>query len=369
MIGTLLAFAALAAWIYLFALHGRFWRSAPELLPAVPDELPDVDVLVPARDERETIARAIGSLLAQDYRGRFRVILIDDQSSDGTAEAAGESPGLSVIRGQPKPDGWSGKLWALAQGVEASRAPVLLFTDADIVHDPRHLSTLVARLLKPRTAMVSELVRLNCESDAERLLVPAFVYFFQMLYPFARVNDPRSRLAAASGGVVLLRREALEAAGGIAAIRETLIDDVALARAIKPFGAIYLGHSGLATSVREYQGFAQIWRMITRTAFTQLRHSALLLAATIAGMALIWFVPLWQVLLGQGGGFVAGLAAFCLSTITFLPTLNRYGRSHWLAFTLPLVAAFYLAATMGSAVDAWFGRGARWKSRAYRKGA
>ena len=365
MIAPLLSFASLLAWVYLFFLHGRFWRSGPELYPAEPGERPDVDIIVPARDEREAIGKAIASLLAQDYRGRFRITLVDDNSTDGTAEAAGEAPALRVIRGAPKPDGWSGKLWAIAQGVAATDAPLLLFTDADIVHEPQHLSALVARLVNPRTVMVSEIARLNCDSDAERLLVPAFVYFFQMLYPFARVNDPRSRVAAASGGIVLIRRDALVAAGGIESIKGALIDDVALAKAVKRVGPIYLGHSGLAASIREYPGFLDIWRMISRTAFTQLRHSPRMLAATLAGMGLVWLVPVWQILFGAGWSFVAALAAFALATISYLPTLERYRRSQWLVFALPLVALFYIGATVDSALNEWFGRGVRWKNRDY----
>ena len=367
-----IALAALAAWVYLFAFHGRFWVSAPQLPPVGPREFPTIDVIVPARDEQATIGAAIGSLIAQDYRGSFHVTLVDDQSSDGTSEAAARAAGnasrLTVLRGAPKPPGWSGKLWALAQGVAATRAPILLFTDADIVHEPEHLAALVARLEQPRAAMVSEIVHLNCESLAERALVPAFVYFFQLLYPFARVNDPRSQVAAASGGTVLVRRDALAAAGGIDAIRGALIDDVALAHAIKPHGPIYLGHSGLARSIRPYPGFRDIGRMIARTAFTQLRGSALWLAATLAGLGLVWLVPPWAILCGRGSSFVAGLAAFSLAAISYFPTLQRYGRSPWWVFALPLIAIFYGGATLLSAVDAWRGKGVRWKARAYTDG-
>src|SRR5258708_5469208 len=254
----------------------------------MPQEHPDVDIVVPARDEAHTIAAAIGSLLAQDYRGKFRVILVDDNSTDGTAAVAGRAANLRIITLQSKPVEWSGKLWALSQGVAASGAAFLLFTDADIVQDPRHLSSLVAKLLQSRLELVSEMVRLNCSSLAERALVPAFVYFFQMLYPFAKVNDPRSAVAAAAGGTVLIRREALERTGGVEAIRGALIDDVALARAVKQGGPIFLGHSGLATSVRRYPGFIDVWRMISRTAFTQLRYSAWLLGLTIAGLTVVW---------------------------------------------------------------------------------
>jgi hopene-associated glycosyltransferase HpnB len=304
------------------------------------------------------------------------VILVDDESADGTADiaraAAGADgmadpgrPRLTVVAARPKPPGWSGKLWAVSEGVRHARAPVLLLADADIVHDPRHLATLVARLNGPRVDMVSEMVRLNCASRAERALVPAFVYFFQMLYPFARVNDPKSKLAAAAGGTVLIRRAALERIGGIAAIRGTLIDDVALGAAVKRGGPIYLGHSGLAVSIRQYPKTADIWHMITRTAFTQLRHSAVLLALTLLGLTLVWWVPIGAAALGHGWQRGFGLVAFALGSISFVPTLLRYRRSALWSLALPLVALFYMAATLSSAVDHWRGDGARWKNRTY----
>jgi hopene-associated glycosyltransferase HpnB len=364
------ALLSLLIWVYLVLAHGRFWASTPELPPAAPAELPDVDIVIPARDEAETIGPVAASLLAQDYRGLFRIILVDDNSTDGTAAAAGTAERLVVLSGRPKPEGWSGKLWALSQGIAASSAPVLLFADADIIHDPRHLASLVAKLQQPGVDLVSEMVRLNCTSFAERALVPAFVYFFQMLYPFARVNDPRSGVAAAAGGTVLIRREALERIGGIASIRNALIDDVTLAKAVKASGrrsgaAIYLGHSGLATSVRPYPAWGDLWQMITRTAFTQLRYSALLLLLTLVGLTLVWLVPAWEILFGHGWGRVAGLVAFGLAAGSYLPTLRRYRQSLLWALALPLIASFYMAATLGSALNYWFGRGARWKNRAY----
>ncbi len=361
----MIAFLSPLIWLYLFFAHGRFWKSGPELPPALPAELPAVDIIIPARDEAETIAPVISSLLAQDYGGTFRVLLVDDNSTDGTAALAGTAANLTIISGAPKPAEWSGKLWALSRGIAASTAPVLLFADADIVHDKRHLSSLVARLLNPRVDMVSEMVRLNCTSLAERALVPAFVYFFQMLYPFAKVNDRLSQVAAAAGGTVLIRREALERIGGISAIKSALIDDVALARAVKRGGAIYLGHSGLATSIRPYPEFADIWRMISRTAFTQLKYSAVFLACTLVGLTLVWLVPAWEILFGHGWHFIFGLAAFALAAVSYMPTLARYGRSRFWALALPLIALFYMAATFSSALDYWRGTGAKWKNRAY----
>jgi hopene-associated glycosyltransferase HpnB len=363
-----MALLSLLIWLYLFFAHGKFWRSVPELPAATPSEFPDVDIIVPARDEAQSIVPVLASLLAQDYRGKFQVILVDDNSSDGTAASAGTAANLSVISLRSKPAGWSGKLWALSRGVAASGSPVLLFTDADIVHDPRHLSSLVAKLLESRTDLVSEMVRLNCGSLAERALVPAFVYFFQMLYPFSRVNDPRSAVSAAAGGTVLIRRDALQRIGGIEAIRNSLIDDVALARAVKRSGAIFLAHSGLAASVRPYPGFADLWHMVSRTAFTQLRYSATMLALTLLCLGVLWLVPAAAIVLGHRWSLAFGVLASSLAAISYIPTLVRY-RLNWLwSLALPLIAVFFMAATLGSALDYWRGRGARWKSRAYGSG-
>jgi len=253
----------------------------------------------------------------------------------------------------------------VSQGIDQTDATVMLLADADIVHDPRHLATLVARLDSPVVDMVSEMVRLNCVSFAERALVPAFVYFFQMLYPFARVNAERSRVAAAAGGTVLIRRGAVERIGGIASIKGALIDDVTLAKSVKRGGAIYLGHSGLATSIRPYPRLADIWHMITRTAFTQLQYSGALLLLTLLGLTLVWWVPVFEAVAGHGWSRACGAAAFLLAAVSFLPTLRRYARSPLWSLGLPLIALFYMGATLTSALNYWRGSGARWKNRDY----
>jgi hopene-associated glycosyltransferase HpnB len=363
----MVALLSLCAWAYLFFAHGAFWRSRPQLSAATPQEFPDVDIIVPARDEAETIQAAIGSLLAQQYGGRFRVILIDDNSTDATAEIAGSAPQLQIIRLDSKPAGWSGKLWALHEGIAASRSPIVLLTDADIVHQPTHLASLVAMLQCARLDLVSEMVKLNCSSLAERMLVPAFVYFFQMLYPFAKVNDARSRVAAAAGGTVLVRREALERIGGIEAIKDALIDDVALAKAVKRGGPIFLAHTELAASIRPYPKVSDLWHMISRTAFTQLRYSTALLIATMAALTVIWLVPPWEVVVGSGWRFGCGVAACALAAVSYMPTLTRYQRNKLWVLALPLIAVFYMAATAASAVNYWRGKGASWKNRAYQR--
>jgi hopene-associated glycosyltransferase HpnB len=323
---------------------------------------------VPARDEAPVIEATVRSLLAQDYAGPFRVILTDDNSTDDTGRIAHaiEDSRLTVISGSPRPVGWSGKLWAVLQGVtEAGAAELILLTDADIVHQPAHLSALVAKIERYDLDLVSEMVKLRCDSYAERALVPAFVFFFQLLYPFAWVNDGLKPTAAAAGGTILIRRRALLRIGGIESVRGALIDDVALAAAVKKGGRIWLGHSDLACSVRPYPAVSDIWNMIARTAFVQLRYSLPLLVATTVGMALIWLVPPALALFGHGTAFWCGLVTWLMLSACYLPTLRRFGRSPLWAPVLPLVAGFYMAATIGSAVNYYRGRGVAWKGRAY----
>lgn len=365
---TTLAALALVAWFYLVFLRGHFWQAGPVLTPRRPASFPSAAIVVPARDEAAVILPTLRSLLAQDYPGPFRVILVDDASTDATGELARglDDPRLTVITGAPRPTGWSGKLWAVQQGIAASAdAELVLLTDADIVHDPRHLGTLVAKAEDDGLDMVSEMVLLSCDSLAERALVPAFVYFFPLLYPFAWVNEPGRRVAAAAGGTILIRRRALRRTNGVEAVRGALIDDVAIAGAVKAGGRIYLGHSVLARSVRPYPHTADIWHMITRTAYVQLRTTPLLLGATTLGMALVWLVPPAMALAGSGLAATLGLIAWAMMAGSYLPTLARYGCSALWAPFLPLVAAFYMAATLGSAWNHHAGRGVAWKGRAY----
>jgi hopene-associated glycosyltransferase HpnB len=360
---TIAVTLAAAAWVYLLLFHGRFWQAGPVLAGPVgrKSEAPSavsLMIVVPARDEAASIAAALTSLLAQDYPD-FRIVLVDDGSNDGTGDIARglADPRLVVITGRPRPTGWSGKLWAVAQGVEAAgEAELILLSDADIVHEPGHLSALVAQA-ETGCDMVSEMVALSCESWAERALVPAFVYFFQLLYPFARVNDPLSATAAAAGGTILIRRRALERIGGIEAVRGALIDDVALAAAVKRGGRIWLAHSRLARSIRPYPEAIDIWRMVTRTAYVQLRFSPLLLVATTMAMALVWLVGPLAALFGHS---LIGLAVWAAQAGSYVPTLRRFGCSLMWAPALPLVAAFYMAATIGSAVNHHLGRGVVW---------
>ena len=366
---TVVAGLALLAWGYLLLLHGRFWQAGPTLGPAVPAIAAGVDVVVPARNEAEGIEAAVRSLLAQEYAGALRIIVVDDRSHDGTGgivRGIGDDR-LVVIEGAERPAGWSGKLWAVEQGVAHSAAGLVLLTDADILHEPAHVATLVAKAERDGLDLVSEMVALRAVSPAERALVPAFVFFFQLLYPFARVNDPSDRIAAAAGGTMLVRREALERIGGIASLRGALIDDVTLAARIKRGGAVYLGHSRLARSLRPYPGAADIWRMVARTAYVQLRFSPVLLLGTVLGLALIWLAPPALALFGHGAARWMAAAAWAGSAVSFLPTLRRFGQSPAWALALPGIATFYLLATIGSAIDHHRGRGVVWKGRAYQE--
>ena len=383
---TSVAALSVAIWLYLIFFRGGFWRADQRLGPmAVPDSAwPDIAVIVPARDEAQVIGKTVGALLAQDYPGRFAVLLIDDASSDGTARIARAVPGaeqrLTVISGSPPPGGWTGKLWALATGVDRAAALLpdaryLLFSDADIDHHPAALRALVAKAEAERLDLVSLMALLTCTTGWERLLVPAFVYFFQKLYPFAWVNDPANAMAAAAGGCVLVRRDALARAGGIAAISDALIDDCALARLIKRRGAIWLGLTETTRSIRGHGGFGDglgdIWAMVVRTAFFQLRYSVARLVAAVAGMLVIYVMPPLALAVGllMGSGSLAGLglAACILMAAAYRPTLGLYRQPRAAAVLLPVAALFYMAMTIDSAWRHWRGRGGQWKGRFYKK--
>jgi hopene-associated glycosyltransferase HpnB len=315
------------------------------------------------------VARSLTSLLTQNYPD-LGVVLVDDGSSDGTAAVARGLDGqdrLQIIDGIDRPQDWAGKPWALYQGIAATESEWLLLTDADIEHDPGHLATLLAQAERSGADMVSELVALRCQTLAERALVPAFVYFFQLLYPFAWVNDPERRMAAAAGGTVLIRRSSLRDAGGIEGVGAALIDDVELARLVKGSGGkIWLGHSAMARSLRPYPRAADVWRMVARSAYTQLRYSPWLLAATVLGMALLFLLPPAATLLTwHSWAHWFGLGAWSIMAFSFEPTLERMRIGPLWAPLLPLIAGFYMAATIGSARDHSRGRGAVWKQRSY----
>jgi hopene-associated glycosyltransferase HpnB len=371
----LAACAPLLVWAYLVLGRGMFWlareRDERDAAPD-PSAWPAVAVVVPARDEADVIARCIGSLLAQDYPGPFRVILVDDGSTDGTARVAEGLPGakaLRVMAGTPPPPGWTGKLWAMKQGVDAAtqarEAPrYLLLTDADIAHSPDNLRRLVARAEAGGLVLTSLMATLSCVTAAERLMIPAFVYFFQMLYPFGWVNDPRNRTAAAAGGCMLARGDALRAAGGVAAIRAAIIDDCAMGAMMKGQGPIWLGLTRRAHSLRPYSTLGEIGRMIARSAYAQLGYSPLMLAGTIAGMVLTYLAAPLISIFASGPWRLLGIGAWALMTLSFLPMLRFYRLSPLHALALPLIGGLYTAFTVRSAIDVWGGRGGVWKGRA-----
>jgi hopene-associated glycosyltransferase HpnB len=381
---TVIGAGAAAIWLYLIALRGGFWRSHQDDLARSGSEaatlLPprSVVAVMPSRDEAAVIGKAVASLLAQRYSGPLHIVLIDDHSSDGTAEIARAAAGpadsgrLTIVAAEPLPAGWSGKSWAMRQGIEHAAKfdpDFLLLTDADIVHPPDNLAGLVARAEAGGYDLVSLMVMLHCESVWERLLIPAFVFFFFKLYPPRSVADRNSRVAAAAGGCMLVRPRALDAIGGIAAIRDEIIDDCALARRIKAHGGrLWLGIApsgpeGAARSIREYRSWRPIWDMIARCAFAQLGYSALALIATVAGMLLVYLSPPALALVGPSFGRLFGGAAWAIMTLAYLPMLRAHKCPMLLAPLLPLIALFYTAATIGSAVQYWRGRGGQWKGR------
>jgi hopene-associated glycosyltransferase HpnB len=369
---SLIAILSFAIWVWLLACRGQFWRSGPVLGNAAPTGRSKIAIVIPARDEAEHIGTTIASLLAQTYPGPLSLILVDDNSTDGTAalalSAANGDPRLTIVTGEPLPPGWSGKLWAVNQGL--AQAPVrdaayVLLTDADIAHEPGHLSQLVAKAEGNGLDLVSEMVRLHCDTFAERALIPAFVFFFQLLYPFRWASDREHALAAAAGGTMLVSSAALQRIGGVEAIRGTLIDDCALAREIKRGGhGIWLGHAERAESLRIYVDAKDIWQMIARTAYVQLKHSPLLLAATVIGMIVTYIAPPLLLLAG-GWKAVLGLLTWLMMAYAFQPTLMRYRRSPLWGLALPLIGLFYLAATVASALRHYRGQGGGWKNRVY----
>jgi hopene-associated glycosyltransferase HpnB len=372
--------AALGAWIYLVAARGGFWRArAWEDDDASPEPAawPHVVAVVPARNEAEMLPDTLASLLRQDYPGRFGVVLVDDHSEDATADIAravarlpqSHHP-LTIVPAETLPQGWTGKLWAVRQGIErAMGAPDqpdhLLLTDADIAYEPDAVRRLVAHALARDLVLMSLMVELHCESMAEKSLVPAFVFFFQMLYPFAWVNDPHRPTAAAAGGCMLVRRDALRRAGGIDAIRGALIDDCALASVLKPIGPIELGLTRKVRSRRPYPGFGDIRHMVSRSAYDQLHCSPLLLAGTVAGMALVYLAPPALALIASGPARLLGIAAWVLMAGAFQPMLRFFRRSPLWGFALPAIAAAYVAFTLDSAYQHARGRGGLWKGRVH----
>jgi hopene-associated glycosyltransferase HpnB len=363
-------------WIYLLCARGRFWTQPvrDDGVKIPPDEWPSVAVVIPARNEADIIAASVSSLLQQDYRGPLAIIVVDDESADGTGAAAqnvaAARPGreVHVIKSQPLPAGWTGKLWAMKQGIAAAdqgiRPDYLLFTDADIVHAPDTVSWLVAQAAATGSVLTSLMAKLRCRSLAERSHVPAFIYFFQMLFPFTWVRQPKAATVAAAGGCMLVRAEALRAAGGIDRIRNALIDDCALAKILKPIGPIWLGLTERSVSIRPYETFNDVRRMVSRSAYAQLDYSPLLLVGTLLGLALTFLAGPLIAIFGHGVPQLTGLAVWLAMAISFQPTLRFYRLSPLWGVALPGIASLYASYTLDSAYQYARRRGGQWKGRA-----
>ena len=375
-----LTLAALIAWILLLGWRGGFWQ-ADQRLPSetkARTRWPAVTAIIPARDEAETIERAVASLVAQDYPGELRMIVVDDASKDETAAraraaASGPRP-VAVMESKPLPPGWVGKIWAVAQGIDRAEATpprpaYFLLTDADVEHAPDNVRRLVDKAETEGRDLVSLMVMLHAGSFWERLLVPSFVFFFQKLYPFPWVNHPLRSEAAAAGGCMLVRRETLDRVGGIAAVRDELIDDCALAACIKTQGSIWLGLTGDTRSLRVYHTLGGLWPIVTRTAFTQLEKSVPGLVATVLARVLVYLVPP----LGLGYGLFAlqpiaagaGAAGWVMMIVAVTPTLSLYRLPWWWGLLLPFAALLFTLMTIDSARLHWQGRGSTWKGRHY----
>ena len=363
-------------WLYLLVFHAGFWRISRFRLPNHRSSAePLVAVVVPARNEADVIGRAVSSLLRQDFGGETRLFVVDDNSTDGTANAARAAAGmlasaqsLNVVHGEALPPGWTGKVWAMQQGWQATRQlnpAFVLLTDADIEHSPNSLSQLLAQVEDGGYDLVSVMVKLRCETLSERFLIPAFVYFFFLLYPPAKISNAGSRVAGAAGGCILIRREFLERIGGLESIRDEIIDDCALAVKIKTAGGrLWLGVTQETRSIRSYGSIGNIRDMIARTAFNQLQHSSVLLALCVIGMLLTFIVPVMMVWSKNMQAEWIALVACMMMFLTYVPTLRSYRINILSAVTLPFAAIFYMYATLLSAWNYWRGRGGEWKGRA-----
>jgi hopene-associated glycosyltransferase HpnB len=380
MISTLLALASLLAWLYLIVAHGSFWRLTEHDRHFAPQDAPKPDgmhiiAIVPARNEADVIASSLSSLFSQSFSGLLEVVLVDDDSTDGTAkiatrcaEAENATERFTILSTKGVASGWTGKIAAMNHGFAHVRSlprqpDFVLFCDADIALGANVVERLATGSPLRETTLASLMVRLRCESSAERWFIPAFVFFFQKLYPFSRVNDPNSEVAGAAGGVMLVPPEALSQAGGLEAIRGALIDDCALGSLMKRQGPIWLGLTDDAWSLRAYPSYADIASMVTRSAYAQLRYSPLRLLIAVAGMSLVYLAPPILAIFADSPAREIALAAYLLMALAYMPSLRFYGLSLARAFALPAIAACYTWFTLESARRHLRGRGGEWKGR------
>ncbi|WP_330203442.1 glycosyltransferase [Cyanobacterium sp. Dongsha4] len=380
----ILATLSLIIWIYLITARGNFWLCNQFLESQILKEKPNVTVIIPARNEAESISICLESLLNQDYKGYFKIILVNDQSKDDTAVRAenlarekNQTHQLTILNGKPLPQGWSGKLWAMSQGVEWARQNLqtdyFLFTDADIKHSVDNLSQLLAKAEKDNLDLVSLMVKLHCQSFWEKLLIPAFIFFFQKLYPFPLINNPRSKVSGAAGGCILIREKALTRIGGIEALKQALIDDCTLASLVKkslpPNHGIWLGLSNTTISLRKYPTLNPIWNMVARTAFTQLNYSTLLLIGTILGMFITYLISpiafLYSLYTLNIPLLIISLITLLLMALSYYPTVKLYQLPIFYSFCLSAIAFLYTLMTIDSAFRHWQGKGGQWKGRVY----
>jgi hopene-associated glycosyltransferase HpnB len=368
-----LSILAIGVWAYLMLFRGGFWREMPRPAPDhVPTAWPEVVAVIPARNEADVIGESMAALIAQDYPGKFTAILVDDNSSDGTSGIAerigGDRHHLEVVRNDALPQGWTGKLWAVHRGLsEAERvapgAKYVLLTDADILHGRSSLRHLVARAEQGRFKLVSLMARLKTATVAEKALIPAYIFFFQKLYPFSWVNDPKHKTAAAAGGCMLVERAALREIGGIGAIRDRLIDDCALGKAMKRKGPVWLGLADNVVSLRGYPSWRDVWMLVARSAFTQLGFSTAMLGVTVLSMTATYVLGPALFLFDPTPARIVAAAATFMMLFAYQPTLQYYRLSPAWALALPAIAMFYTAATVDSALRYWSGRGGAWKGR------
>ncbi len=384
----LISIISLIIWIFLLFFWGNFWHCNPVLNSRIIDvkNPPSVCAVVPARNEADSIETTLTSLFQQDYRGKFSIILVDDRSRDNTTKIAREtakklnkSEQLKIIAGTKLPLGWTGKLWAMKQGVDRAKQELspdyILFSDADIRHNPSNLTQLVSQAKQGNYNLVSLMVLLRCKTVWEKLLIPAFIFFFAKLYPFSKVNDRKSKVAGAAGGCILIETAALDAIGGIEVIRQALIDDCALATAVKSYNranndqGIWLGFTKDAFSLRSYPSLQSIWNMVARTAFTQLKYSPIILLGTVTGMIFIYLVPPASLFLGimvsKWSIAIVGLSSLILMSLSYLPTLRFYQLSPLWSLNLSAIASLYTLMTLDSALRHWQGKGGAWKGRVY----
>lgn len=369
----------LSIWLYLLTARGGYWRTNTAPLPPPPEQWPDITVIIPARNEEAVIGSTITSLLNQEYAGNVQIILVDDHSSDGTqniarqaAQHCQQNENLTILGAPPLPHDWSGKVWAMQQGYlhaieKEHHTPYLFFTDADIDHGPHTLQSLVQRAEGEQLDLVSLMVLLQNKTFSEKSMIPAFVYFFKMLYPFAWINKPGHPLAGAAGGAMLIRNKALQAVNGLQCIQDALIDDCSLGRALKANGKIWLGLTQNSLSTRGYEKMSEIWMMITRSAYTQLNYKPWMLVGSLVGLTFTFLMPVVLSFSSHPITQTLGIASWLCMSASYLPMLRYYRQSILWAPSLPITALIYMGATFDSARRYYAGKGGQWKGRVQAK--